>query len=396
MRKIRFLNLVHPASFFTLLYFFYLGLIIPLSYFFNIGNVIENTSNLTLFIVIIFILFFLLGAFLLAPNIFHYKPKIFSSSLKIDVNINKTYLIVFFFLFAFIIIHLYYFYRIGFVPAFSADVATVRVSAKKGYGSFLLIANGMAYASILLMVIIHNYVSKSLKLLNYCLLFIFVLFIYFEGFRGPAAYLFLLFSLGLYFQGESFMKKRKISMKIILLSFSFVVFLSVLDVIRSGLMFNLSSLNQIFWTMTVNLYNLNDVVKYFNHNDYLYGQSFVSDLMVAIPGFHSEFMGVKMVKLLGLSFLGEGMTITAPGEAYLNFGLCGVIIYAILLGCIADIVFQSLISNRLSSFVLLVFFSFCFSKIAVAGIMPTIIFTVLPTFVFLYPALIYIRNVKLQ
>ena len=82
----------------------------------------------------------------------------------------------------------------------------------------------------------------------------------------------------------------------------------------------------------MNVYNLNEIVSYFPKRvDFYYGKSFLNDFSVAIPGSKVDFLGKELKNLLELDFAGEGVTVTAPGEGYVNFGIFGVIIHAAFL-----------------------------------------------------------------
>lgn len=400
MRKVRIVDLVNPSAFFIALYIFYLLLIIIIDSFssnllsYNIikFDLVENVKFIALFYLFVFIL----SAYVLTPLILGYKPKNFIVRKIVTLDCNRVLLFFLIGFLFFFLIHLYYFYSIGFIPAIHLEAATIRVSAKSGYGGILLLANGACYAAVLLVASVLSNLSKIKRYFIYFLVVFCALIISLEGFRGPAASLVLLFILVRYSLSDTYMETKSITFNLFLLGVIFIIGLSLVDVLRHGTEAGISSLLQVFWTMTVNLYNLNQIYNFFQENQFYYGMTFINDIAVAIPGIDSKFLGVELVDRIGLEFKGEGMTVTAPGEGYVNFGIIGVFFHALILGFFAELIYKKLITSKGTvNMSLLVFFSFSFSKITVAGVMPTIVFTVLPTLIFLLP-MIYLSKRKIK
>jgi len=394
MRKFRFLDLLNPSAFFLMFILFYFILIILLNYITSVNLIKFNIRQETYYVLYLFFVVFIVSAYIITPSILGYKPKR-ASFIIFDLSIKKINVVVFFLVLFGWGIHLFYFFKIGFIPSFHANVSLVRISAKAGFGGGLLLANGALYAAIILLSYKYYLANYTNKISTLLVLIMSTLIISGVGFRGPAAYLVLIFSLSTFFLSISYIKSKKIPKKLIVFCLFFILFLSVIDYLRYGNEFSLSSFLQLFWTMTVNLYNLNNIVDGIltDKLTYLWGESFLTDIAVAIPGMDSQFLGVTLVSQLGLSFEGEGMTVTAPGEAFINFGYLGVVIYAFLLGFVCEVLFQMLTTkNKASSILILSFFSLSFAKVVIAGLTPTLVFTLVPVLLFLIPSIIWCKK----
>lgn len=396
MRVFRGLDILNPSSFFIILYVFYLLLaplineILKFSFDTEILPIDYNVKSL--YILLVFLIFFVFSAYVLTPVLFNYKPL---KNRGVTPNLNKKKALIVIILASIIVylVHLYYFSKIGFLPLLHPDAGMVRVTAKKGYGGLLLLATGLAFTVTMISSVIYrrsNRLCKFILILNVVSLAVIVMLV---GFRGPAAYLILIFFLSLYFTSDKYYSKFSIGLKWVFYGVLFLIILSLIDYLRYGNSFSISGLFQTFWTMTVNFYNFNMIYEYYSSHELLYGYSLITDFLVAVPGVPSEFMGVKLVNILNLSFDGEGMTVTAPGEAYLNFGVPGVLLYAILLGLTCELLhYYFTKSGTESAHIYLLFFSFSMSKISVAGIMPTVIFTIIPTVIMLLPLLMFVKG----
>lgn len=396
MRKIRLFDIVNPVSFFALLYTFYFLLILILNFFSNL--IFEQ--NLTLFkisgktelIAISYLLVFLFSANVLTPFIFNYKPKLPVSFPSNDLNLVRVWSCVIVLMLLGIIVHVFYFMKIGFIPILHDNAAIVRATAKKGFGGFLLLATASFYSCFIILAVVLGRLGKFKRFLVYLLLTVAVSLIIGVGFRGPAAYLVLVFYVVRLLDNPKFINTNTLSKKFILSGVLAVFLLGIVDVIRHGNEVTLHSFLQPLWMISVSVYNLENIVSYFSVEPFWLGKSFLTDLMVTIPGIKSEFMGVKLVSMLGLSFKGEGMTVTAPGEGFLNFGYVGVVLHALIVGVLSELIYKRYRArNTESAACFLVFFSFSISKIAVAGVFPTLIFTIVPVLIFLVPCVFYCR-----
>ncbi|EKF9136224.1 TPA: O-antigen polymerase [Vibrio cholerae] len=394
MRTIRPLDILNPSAFFIAYYVFYILLVLFLDAFISNGLIRFNVRYETYFISFLFVSVFAFSSYIITPFIFKYQPKKIRE-IEFDINIRRVMFVSIFLVFFCLIIHFIYFFIIGFIPAFHDSVGLVRISAKKGFGGLLLLATGAGYAGALLLSGIYSHISLIKKIIIITLVVLSSLCIAGTGFRGPAAYLILLFLLSSFFCSAHYVYRNRIPIRLVLFLLFFILFLSVVDYLRYGNDFSIDALQQIIWTLTVNVYNLNNIVDGLigGKLDYLYGYSFISDALMVFPGQRGEFLGVTLVNQLNLSFEGEGMTVTAPGEAFINFGYIGVFLYALLIGILSEILFKYFISNnKTSSIVILTFVSLSFAKFVVAGIMPTIIFTFLPVLLFLIPSILWCKQ----
>ena len=391
MRVYRFIDLLHPSSFFICFFSFYILLGLFRLWIGVDGIELNVNTNIA---VILYLVTFFVSSFITTPLIFNYKPKFYTSFIY-DLDTSRVQICFFILLGLGVSFHLFYFLQLGYIPALHEHAAMVRVTAKKGFGGGLLLATGAIYAAFILLSCIFLKLSKFKKFFFTFLLFSSSLLISFVGFRGPAAYLLLLMVLAVYFSSCYYINLRAIPKSIILFGLLFIILLSVVDYMRYGNALSIDAFTHTLWTVTVNVFNLNAIVTGVDSNQIplFYGYSFVSDLAVALPSVESEFLGVKLVSMLGLSFVGEGMTVTAPGEGYVNFGFVGVFLHAFILGMVSEMVYKYLIQgSNISSLGLLAFTSMAIAKISVAGIMPTLIFTIVPVLIFLMPVLIWSRK----
>lgn len=393
MRKLHLLDILHPTSFFLWFYLFYIGFALFLNIFLkNISFINLEVSNETIFIVILYPIIFLFSSYMLSVLITMKKPKKIKLNLVNDLNNKKVFYIgILFFavgLFLFTLTYL----KIGFIPMFMENVDSGRVEAKAGLGKFILLGTAFLYVSMIFMFAYYNTYNKVKKISIIILLFISCMFIAGIGFRGPVAYLLLYVLLIKFFLSDEYKIKTRIPYRYFIYGIILILMLSVVDYVRHGNQFTIDSFAQIYWTMTVNLYNLNNIVTYFNFHDYHYGKSFIDDFLVAFPGSGTKFFGVVLKNELSLDFAGEGMTVTAPGEGYANGGIIGVVLHAIIFGLMFGLVYEYFCrKNSISSRILMLIIVISFSKVVVGGFMPMFIFTLTPT---LIVSLLFIYLVK--
>ncbi len=384
--------MLNPSAFFLAFYFLYLIAVVVLD---CISTILLDTPLLrvnidigTYVVALLYFLVFYLGAYVIAPLVWRYSLTRFNMSTHQDMSRLRVMLVSLVLIFVATMIHGYYFSKIGVIPALSEHVATLRVEAKSGFGGVLLLATGMYYSSFLLVAVSFSSLGALGKVVSTILLFVSVLVVAGVGFRGPAAYLLLMFVLTVYFQSEAYVWKQRISFFVVLFGFLLLMLVAVLDFLRYGSGFGFAALLQVFWTLTVNLLNLDLIVSNTEFGEIYWGSTFVTDLAVALPGIDSKFLGVHLVELYELEFEGEGLTVTAPGEAFVNFWYPGVVIHAFMLGFLFETANQWLRKkNCASSLAVLVCWCFFASKVVAAGIMPTLIFFFVPISIFLFPAI---------
>ncbi len=189
----------------------------------------------------------------------------------------------------------------------------------------------------------------------------------------------LIFFYCLYVVNNKFIRERKPNLHLIAWLVLIFIALVIMGIIRHEAQ-NFSGLKySIYWTLTVSISNLNDIIFYFQHNEYRRFATILNDFLVAIPGFDSEFFGNELKHLLKMNFKGEGVTVTAPGEGYANLGLFGVGIHASILGGLCAFAYRYLVyKGTIVTLLLLAFISLNIWRVATGGIMPMIIFSLAP------------------
>jgi len=393
MRKIRLLDILHPTIFFIWFYFLYLGFSLGLNIFLqNISFINLHISSETIFIVLLYPFVFIIASYIFSILLIQKKPMQIKLNLTNDLNRKKVYFFGVFFLLIGILLFILTYAKIGFIPLFMEDADSGRVSAKAGLGKYILLGTAFIYVSMIFMFSYYNLFNRLKKLSLFIFLLVGSLFIVGIGFRGPVAYLLLYVLLIRFFMSSEYKRRQQIPYRFLFYGIFGLLLLSVADFLRHGNSFSLDAFAQIYWTITVNLYNLNNIVEHFNSNNYFYGSSFITDSLVAIPGTGEQFLGVKLKDIIGLGFAGEGMTVTAPGEGYVNGGVIGVAFHALFFGLLFGITYEyfsrkNMISQRLLMLIIVI----SFSKVVVGGFMPMLIFTLIPTLII---ALLFIYLTK--
>ncbi len=381
MRKIRLLDILHPTIFFLWFYFLYLGLSMGLNTILvNVSFINLYISSKTIFILLLYPVLFIFSSHIFTILLFQKKPMKVRLDLVNDLNKNKVYFFGIIFLLAGILLFTLTYSKIGFIPLFMEDADSGRVSAKAGLGKYILLGTAFIYVSMIFMFSYYNYFNRLKKISLLVFLIIGSLFIVGIGFRGPVAYLLLYILLVRFFISSEYKRKQQIPYRFLFYGILFLLLLSVADFIRHGNSFSLDAFAQIYWTITVNLYNLNNIIEHFNSDNYFYGKSFITDILVAIPGTGEKFLGVTLKDLIGLDFAGEGMTVTAPGEGYVNGGVVGVVFHALFFGFLFGTTYEYFSrKNTVSKRLLFLIITISFSKVVVGGFMPMLIFTLTPT-----------------
>ena len=397
MRKIRIFNVLHPAIFFLVAYAFFL-LIYPFfleNYFFFF-----ETTGKTKAILVIYIIIFVYAAHL-APNYLMIRtfPKLVNviPDIRMDIKYWKRAFYLFFLsgigFYLFI-----YLYKMSTIPIFLDNLESARVDAKQGLGKYILIANALISVSLTYRFAIEKFILNRIKFISILYLIIGVFFVMGIGFRGPAAYLVVTSFLANLIFTKKYLSNQGLSYKYILLSICFIVFLSLVGYYRHTGEFSLRGIGSTAWTTAVNVSNLETIVYNTDISEnYHYGSTVLSDLGMAMGLHEKGFTGVILKKEYELNFEGEGMTITSPGEAYMNFGWFGIIFHAFFLGTLSGFFYEIVMrSGKLSWLVLLVLFSLNFSRLAVGGIIAPGLFFLVPQLilcsVFIFVAKLRIRS----
>ncbi|WP_299212989.1 O-antigen polymerase [uncultured Aquimarina sp.] len=382
MRKIRIFNILHPAIFFLTAYIFFL-LIFPffLCYYFPFFE----TSNKTRLILVFYILVFLISAHIVSHYLFVKNfPRLVDifPNIRMDLKYWKRAFYVFFIGGIFVYLYIY-FVKIGTIPMFMDDLENSRVEAKKGIGKYILIGNALISVSLVYRFAIEKFVLNKIKKRSVFYLLIGMFFVMGIGFRGPAAYLLVACFLAYLFFSKGYLLRQGVSFKYVIFGLFFIIILSIIGYYRHTGKLSIHAIGSTSWTTAVNVGNLEKIIYNTDKSGrFYYGETFISDIGAVLSIHENGFTGSILKKKYKLDFPGEGMTITSPGEAYLNFGWFGVFVHAFLLGTIAGLFYEFVSrSGKLSWFILLGLLSLNFSRLAVGGIMG-------PGFFFLLPQLI--------
>lgn len=395
MRKIRLFNVLHPAIFFLVAFVFFLMLY---PFFLERYFPFFETTAKTNALLVVYLLAFILAAHF-APNFLLVRtfPKLKDvvPNVRMDLKYWKRAFYLFFV--SGIAMYLFvYLFKMKTIPIFLDDLESARVGAKAGLGKYILIGNALISVSLVYRFAVEKFVLNKIKLISIVYLLVGVFFVMGIGFRGPAAYLVVSCFLAYLIFTQKYLNRQGISFRYILTGILFIVFLSLLGYYRHTGEFSFRAIGSTAWTTAVNVSNLEAIVyNTDNHDGFYYGQTVLKDLGMTI-GLHEEgFTGVVLKEKYRLKFEGEGMTITSPGEAYMNFGWFGILIHAMFLGTFAGFFYEIVIrSGKLSWFVILVLFSLNFSRLAVGGIVAPGLFFLVPQLI-LCAAFIFIAKLKI-
>ncbi|MBM1105257.1 oligosaccharide repeat unit polymerase [Aurantibacter crassamenti] len=395
MRKIRLFNVLHPAIFFLVAFVFFLML-----YPFFLENYFPffETTLKTNALLFVYLATFLIAAHF-APNFLLVKtfPKLKDVIPNVRMDIKHWKRAFYLFFLAGVALYLFiYLIKMKTIPIFLDNLESARVGAKAGLGKYILIGNALISVSLVYRFAIEKFVLNKIKPITIVYLLIGVFFVMGIGFRGPAAYLVVSCFLAYLIFTQKYLNEQGVSFKYIVTGILFIIFLSILGYYRHTGEFSFRAIGSTAWTTAVNVSNLEAIVYNTDENDgYYYGQTVLSDLGMTIGLHENGFTGVVLKERYQLEFEGEGMTITSPGEAYMNFGWLGILIHAMFLGTFAGFIYEIVVrSGKLSWFVILVLFSLNFSRLAVGGIVAPGLFFLVPQFI-LCVAFIFIAKLKI-
>ncbi len=396
MRKIRIFNVLHPAIFFLIAFVFFL-LVYPL-FLENYYPFFKTTSK-TKAILCLYIIVFIWAAHI-APS--YLLLKTFPKLIDVipDIRMDLKYWKRAFYLFFFSGISLYlfvYLYKMKTIPIFLDNLENARVGAKQGLGKYILIANALISVSLTYRFAIEKFILNKIKFVSIFYLIIGVFLVMGIGFRGPAAYLIVTCLLAYLIFTKKYLSNQGVSYKYILYGIGFIFFLSLVGYYRHTGEFSFRGIGSTAWTTAVNVSNLETIISNIDiSKTYYYGGTVINDLGMAFNMHENGFTGVILKKEYGLNFEGEGMTITSPGEAYMNFGWLGIIFHAIFLGTLGGFFYEIIIrSGKLSWFVLLILFSLNFSRLAVGGIIAPGLFFLVPQLI-LCSIFIFVSKLRIR
>lgn len=213
---------------------------------------------------------------------------------------------------------------------FSGDLESSRISATSNSGLILLISGLNMLGNALLFDYCVKTGKKKKILIVSIVLYVFIYII--RGSRTPILRLFIIFAL-------IYNKKKKISIKTLLLLFSFIVLLiPTLQIVRSYLSGeSITFIKTLFNNLQVGSVNFNYIYeKIPSEIPFQYGSTFLINIKMLLPGSDPDFT-LWLKDVLGLSYAGGGLTPTIFGEGYINFGVIGGYVEILVMGLISNV-----------------------------------------------------------
>jgi oligosaccharide repeat unit polymerase len=126
-------------------------------------------------------------------------------------------------------------------------------------------------------------------------------------------------------------KKFKVS-TVFACGLAIVMFACIYAYIRNEGNTNLSIVSPFFSASGVQMFNLNSVFRAFPDSvPFQGGYTYIINLLLYRPGPDVDFT-LWLKEQLGMNFAGGGVTPTVIGEAYINFGYFGIVIFMIVVG----------------------------------------------------------------
>ncbi|MDA9050985.1 hypothetical protein N9H61_00015 [Schleiferiaceae bacterium] len=264
-----------------------------------------------------------------------------------------------------------YFFNAGGLVLFLEDSETLRINLSAGKGEFILLSTAVLYVDI--------FYRRAMRIFAFTL-FVLVYFILIIGigWRSPGMY-FLIWA----FLTRASTERSNVNIKIRhgLIGVFLLLFSSYIGLIRAGI--PVKKIGDLLWNIRhlfiVNISNLEKVVEYTDRTFYRLGWTYLNDLSVSLPGLGTKFTGVNMKAWTNSHFEGETMTLTLPGELYLNFGLFGLVILVLFFPMFIRLSESYLLASGkdIHAFLWVALAIFLF-RISTGGIMPILIFQLIP------------------
>ncbi len=377
MRRLVLFNLLHPGSFFLSFYLIFLVLG-PVSLIVFPQNLPVEVDARTLAVILLYGLCFLVSV-VSVPLLFGIRPV---TTARVYLSELRGWWTVGVLLWGIGMLFMAVFYaKAGGIPALAAHVEMARVTMKQGLGRYILLGGGFLTMGL---VYLHLALTgKRHSLLVHALVWILTgaatVMLMGVGFRGPAAFMLVTMLLARVIFSRGYQNRQRLQMRWVVLGVGLFVLLALVGYYRKTGEFMLDP-GVIIWPAVVHFGNLQTILNEFDNTGFFLGSSFYNDLMVAVPGVPGEFLGDYLKKLFGLEFPGGGITVTAPGEAYVNFGIPGVILHGVLMGLLAGWTYEVLAGkNDVQSRILLLLISLNMARMVTSGVMPIIFFGLLPS-----------------
>lgn len=237
------------------------------------------------------------------------------------VKISDKWITILFYFSCFIIF--LFFLSVGTIPLFASDAENFRVSAVGGKGFLVIIASSCFSVSILLTKIPKKMFIRML---------ICAALLFGTGYRGNSLSLILLVFLT-YWVG----KRKRFLLQMVGILLGIAMLYTVIGQIRRGGSWRAETIFlPVIWRIYVNSSNLNTIFVNYPLNQLMYGRSFFIDLAILLPGAQDSFM-LQLKRIMGLTFNGGSFTPTVFGEAYVDFGFIGAIIWPMIVFLIVSI-----------------------------------------------------------
>tara|TARA_R110002073_G_scaffold56835_15_gene144545 strand:- start:11155 stop:12411 length:1257 start_codon:yes stop_codon:yes gene_type:complete len=284
-----------------------------------------------------------------------------------------------------IVVFLLFTYKTGGIILFAEDVENDRITRKAGAGLYnLIFVSFLLYGYMIILLLKDK--TKVFK----TVLFVFTAFALLSyGSRAPLLKLLLACFIMI-----TILNSKKLSLKKYLkIGLVLFLILIVVGAIRSNFQDDRVSFLTLLkfragWRPFVNIQNLQKIYDFFpREHSYLYGQSYLIDLKLFLPGSNPNF-GTYLKGLMGWDFDGGSVTTTFIGLGYLNFGKIAFIIYPLFYGFILNSIYQIIAFKgkiKNTSLLFLLFFSIGVSGSVSTGLFGTLINNIL----FLILALVF-------
>lgn len=351
--------------------FFFVQLGVILQYFYFPLNTLTNN--------IILLYNFIFPVIISIYN--RYIVRTYVKKLRLKCTNSSTINFIFFLLG--IILLTLFFVISGGIVLLMQEAESKRVAAIAGKGFIVISALQFLAISI--------FMENNQRIRNLYILLA-VIFIFGTGYRGPAMNIIVVSFIIFYIH------EGKISIKEIVLFGVFLMLMySVIGVIRQGLDLKAlsfwSTYKPFMWRLYVNTLNFNTILDLYPTNMFMYGRTYINDLLTLLPGAQKSYM-LTLKDILSMKYQGGSLTPTIFGESYINFGIGGAIIIPILYG-IALLFLDGVLRTRIN-YRIYYYIGLILSGVSTSGIMPVILYSLMPALFiyYVYTSLIAILKTK--
>jgi oligosaccharide repeat unit polymerase len=270
-----------------------------------------------------------------------------------------------------------FFLKAGNIPMLDSNPEIARVKAMEGNGYIHRLSYISLSIGVLCMILYDQVIYKRIRTITIIILIILVAYNSLIGIRSQ--------SLKILLQAYFFymiLKYGKINLKhLIILSTLLLFFTGFLGAIRGNKLGFEEGFFHLINRLFMNPINLQRIVEIFNFHDFMYGASLIKDFSVYLPGSQPN-MGTILKEMSGAKFDGGGITVTLIGEGYLNFGVVGIFIYAVICAVIFAAFYKILTrNNKIYNIILLIIVNTSLMGFVSMGIFPVLSADTLPTII---------------